>query len=313
MAREARLHIPYALYHVSLHGNAGQLLFTDKQDGQYFYQLLADGSQKFGYDVLGFCLMEDHVHLAIQIANVSLSKIIHNLTFRYTRQFNKRHQRQGHLFVGRYKSTVVQGDNYLPDLIRYIHLTPVRLAAVQKPEEYLWSSHRVHLDKEKLSWVNTQILADHFKSKKASFVEQYQAFINAGMEYGRPKDLAAAKFNGRIFGDADFISATLNTVKQQTKHSSITVDELLNIVCHEYALTEEELTSLGKQRNASIPRGVLAYLVKQCPDITFTDLAKRVQRDATTLSAHASRIEKQCRDNPQLAEFIQKVKTQIIS
>lgn len=256
--------------------------------------------------------MDNHVHLALQVANESLSKIVHNLTFRYTRWFNHRHHRHGHLFAGRYKATIVQAEKYLPDLIRYLHLTPVRLGLTTKPEEYLWSSHRVYLGKEPLSWVNTTLLTAQFNTNEQSEIEAYQAYIVAGMEHGRPKDLVAEKFTGRIFGDESFVTKILAKAEQQTSRPGASLEDLLAIVCHHYSLTEAELVSLGKQRSTSTARGVLAYLVKQCAHISFTELAKRVKRDATTLSAHATRIEKQCKDNKTLNEFVHKVKTQII-
>ncbi len=311
MAREARLHVPHSLYHISLKANAQQQLFLDKQDGQYFYQLLADGKAKYGHDVLAFCLMDDHIHLAIHIASEPVSKIIHNLTFRYTRHFNRRHQRHGHLFVGRYKATIVQAKKYLPDLIRYIHLTPIRLLLTHKPEDYLWSSHRAYLHKEQITWLSMQALTRYFDDEDTLY-SNYQEYIAAGMKHGRPKDLAAAKFTGRVFGDAEFITQVLAVAAQETKRAPVSLNELLAMVCHQYALTEDELTGLGKQRSTSTARGVLAYLVKQCPNITFTELAKKVNRDATTLSAHATRVEKQCKNDLHLAEFIQKMKIQII-
>lgn len=305
MAREARLHLPEALYHVSLHANAKQDLFLDKYDAQYFCRLLSEGQHKYGHQLLAFCFLGDHVHLAIKIAKEPLSKIMHNLTFRYTRHFNHRNQRLGHLFVGRYKATIVQAEKYLPDLIRYIHLSPVRLGFATKPEDYLWSSHRNYLGKENLAWVDKEELL------KILDEEEYSAYIALGMQHGRPKDLAAAKFNGRVFGDEHFIRQTLNAAEKPRK-ARVSLEELLMMVCHEYAITEEELISPGKQRSSSIARGVLAYLVKQSQAVTFSELAKRMNRDATTLSAHAVRIEKQQKNQPKMAAFIHRIKTAIL-
>lgn len=310
MARETRLHIPNSLYHVSLRANSGQLLFWDKQDGYSFYQLLAEGQEKFGHKVLGVCLLDDQIHLAILINKIPLSKIIHNLTFRYTRYFNKQHDRHGHLFVGRYKSTLVQRDRYLPDLIRYLHLTPVRLDLVKKPEDYLWSSHRAYLSTEQIDWLDTSELLSHFDAAKPT--TEYQEFILQGMQYGRPKDLAAANFKGRIFGDQEFVEQCL-AFTEQSNAATVNLNELLNIVCHQYALTEQELINPGKQRTTSTARGILAYLVKQCQHISFTELAQRVGRDATTLSAHATRIEKRRQQDMQLDDFLKNIQTQILA
>src|SRR3989338_4529754 len=103
------------------------------------------------------------------------------------------------------------------------------------------------------------------------------------MAHGRPKDLVAAKFSGRIFGDRDFIKKVLQQEWQQATISQPTVESLLGAVTRHYKLTPADLASLGKQRRSSVARGVLAYLIKQTPTISFTELAKRVNRDATTL------------------------------
>lgn len=313
MARETRLHISNALYYVGLHSNYGQLLFHDKRDGLHLYDLLIEGQAKFGYEVFGFCFMDNHIHLALYISNQPLSKIIHNLTFRYTRWFNRRHNRHGHLFIGRYKATVVQCEKYLPDLIRYIHLTPVRLGVTNKPEDYLWSSHRVYLGKEKLDWINTNVLLSQFDDSYANSLEKYQQYIAAGMEHGRPKDLVAEKFTRRIFGDEEFVAKALAEADQPVPSRKTSLDELFSFIYHHFRLTEKELASLGKQRTTSIARGALACLVKYCPHISFTDLAKRVGRDATTLSAHATRIEQQCKKDKELSEFISNIKARIYS
>jgi putative transposase len=94
--------------------------------------------------------MNTHVHLAIQVGGVPLSRILQNLSFRYTRWVNGRRKRSGHLFQGRYKAVLVDADSYLDALVRYIHLNPVRAGMVKEPEEYRWSGHRAYLGLEKI-------------------------------------------------------------------------------------------------------------------------------------------------------------------
>jgi len=87
-----------------LRGNAGQDIFHDKNDYQQFYKLIEEGVECYGHRIHALCCMKNHVHLAIQVANTRLSKIIQNLSFRYTRHINNKHKRMGHLFQGRYKA-----------------------------------------------------------------------------------------------------------------------------------------------------------------------------------------------------------------
>ena len=122
MARKSRIHYPGAVYHVILRGNGGQDIFFARQDRTRFYLLLQEGVERFGHRIHAFCCMTNHVHLAIQVAEIPLAKIMQNVSFRYTRHINNREKRIGHLFQGRYKALLIDADSYLLELVRYIHL-----------------------------------------------------------------------------------------------------------------------------------------------------------------------------------------------
>ena len=124
MARKPRVYYPGALYHVTLRGNAGQTIFFDNRDRIRFYLFLQEGIERFRHRIHAFCLMSNHLHLAIQVADIPLSRIIQNLSFRYTRWINWRRGQSGHLFRGRYKAVLVDADAYLLELTHYIHLNP---------------------------------------------------------------------------------------------------------------------------------------------------------------------------------------------
>src|SRR5438128_178680 len=113
-----------------LRGNNGQAVFSSDAERCKFSLLMQEGTERYGHRILAFCFMTNHVHLAIQLKDVSLSKICQNLSFRYTQYYNKRHNTIGHLFQGRFKSILVEGKRYLKELIRYIHLNPVRAKIV---------------------------------------------------------------------------------------------------------------------------------------------------------------------------------------
>ena len=110
MARKKRIHVPGGVYHVMMRGNGGQDIFFADQDRYRFYLLLQEGTIRFDYRVHAFCLM-DNVHLAVQVAHIPLSKIIQNLSFRYTKWVNKHQGRMGHLFQGRYKAILIDRDS----------------------------------------------------------------------------------------------------------------------------------------------------------------------------------------------------------
>ena len=98
--------------------------------------------------------MSNRVHLAAQVGEFPLCRIMQHLGFRYTQWFNRRHMRVGHLFQGRYQAVLVDADSYLLELVRYIHLNPVRAGLVKAPERYYsWSGHRAYLGKVRLDWL----------------------------------------------------------------------------------------------------------------------------------------------------------------
>src|SRR4030067_2787237 len=141
MARKPRVYYPGAVYHVTLRGNAGQAIFLDNRDRTRFYLLLQEGIERFRHRIHAFCLMSNHVHFAIQVGDIPLSRVIQNLSFRYTRWINWRQGRSGHIFQGRYKAVLVDADAYLLELTAYIHLNPVRARITDRAEKHRGRSH----------------------------------------------------------------------------------------------------------------------------------------------------------------------------
>lgn len=153
MARRSRHSLPKAIYHVMMRGNNGQSIFSSDSERCRFCLLMQEGVERYGHRILAFCFMSNHVHLAIQLGDVSLSKICQNLAFRYTRFYNWRHKTIGYLFQGRFKSILVDGNNYLRKLIRYIHLNPIRARITDDPLNYRWSSHQAYLMQNEFTWL----------------------------------------------------------------------------------------------------------------------------------------------------------------
>ncbi|MBU0675034.1 MAG: transposase, partial [Proteobacteria bacterium] len=112
MARKPRIHYPGAFYHVMLRGNGGQNIFYSTADRSRFCLLMQEGVERYRHRIHAYCLMSNHVHLIIEVGTIPLSRIIQNLSFRYTRYINTKKKRIGHLFQGRYKSLLIDGDSY---------------------------------------------------------------------------------------------------------------------------------------------------------------------------------------------------------
>ena len=176
MARKRR-HIQAGFcYHVMLRGNGGQDIFKDNADRSRFCQLFQYASEKHQLNIHGFCLMGNHVHLVIQPRTSNLTAGMHSLAFRYAQHFNKKYKRRGYLYQGRYKAVLVQSGTYLRRLVRYVHLNPVRARIVQRPEEYLWSSHRAYIGNGDYTWLNRTLVLDAFGGEFDGGVESLSLY-----------------------------------------------------------------------------------------------------------------------------------------
>lgn len=142
MARQLRLEFAGGLYHLTARGNAQAAIYQDNDDRKLFLDLLGREIDQQGWLCYAYCLMDNHYHLLIETPEANLSKGMRRLNQVYTQAFNRRHGRVGHVLQGRYKSIVVDKDNYFLELSRYIVLNPVRAGMVKAAQEWSWSNYR---------------------------------------------------------------------------------------------------------------------------------------------------------------------------
>jgi REP element-mobilizing transposase RayT len=155
MPRSARLIIDNAIYHVMTRGNQKQITFLDNKDYEKYIEILKHYKHKFWFKLFGYCLMPNHVHIIIKIKQGrSLQKIVQGLNQTYTIWFNKKYGKVGHLWQGRYKSRLIQNNNYLIDCIEYVELNPIRAGLTKKTASYPWSSYSSRLRIEKFDLLN---------------------------------------------------------------------------------------------------------------------------------------------------------------
>jgi len=306
MARKPRLHYVGALYHVMVRGNDGQKLFANDDDRYRFYLFLQEGVEKFGHLIHAFCLMDNHVHLAIQVGDKPLSRVMQNLCFRYTQWINSRQKKVGHLFQGRYKAIVVDADSYLAELVRYIHLNPVRAGIVKAPEDYPWSGHRAYMGREILPWFTTEWVLLQFSQRLNTSREKYEEFIREGKGEKYREEFHKGSSQGRLLGDDIFVENVLNRTGHR-ENKSVTINEIIEGVGKLYGLTEAEIVSGGKQRHTSEARGLIAYIVSEINGLSLVDLGKRMKRDASTLSHAVERVVRRSKKDDELGKRIKHV------
>ncbi|MBU1726882.1 MAG: transposase [Candidatus Omnitrophica bacterium] len=154
MSRQARLVLNNASYHIVVRGNQKQKTFYAKEDYEKYLELIKHYKRKFHFQLYAYCLMPNHVHLAIEIMLGSdLSKIMKGLSQTYTILFNERYKKVGHLWQGRYKSKIILKDEYFLECLKYIELNPVRAKICKSPFDYPWSSYL-----ERFGYSNSQLI-----------------------------------------------------------------------------------------------------------------------------------------------------------
>ena len=206
MSRPLRIKYSNAFYHVMNRGNNRQPIFLNDHDYEIFLETLKETSRLFDIKVLSFCLMVNHYHLLLCTPRANLSRAMRHLNGIYTQRFNRRHKKDGHLFRGRYKAILVQEDEYLTHLIRYIHLNPV-----QDPKNYLYSSHKQYMKAEdETPWLHVRTGLAFFSSKLSEARKAYLAFIDQGIDPQTQK-FYSGKNQSSILGDLDF----LNDIKEK--------------------------------------------------------------------------------------------------
>ncbi len=289
MPRKPRIHYPGALYHVIIRGNARQDIFFDDADRSRFYLLLQEGTERYGHRVHAFCLMTNHVHLAVQVGDVPLSRIMQNLSFRYTRWVNWRHNRSGHLFQGRYKAVLVETDAYLLQLIGYLHLNPLRADMVTVPGDYPWSSHRAYLGLETIPWLTTRLALSQLSEDPVKARRLFDDLVAGQCGEGHREEFHGGDCDGRILGQDAFIE----TVLRKTGDVVLTKPDLeviLTAVEKLYDFGDKELSAAGQGRKISEARAMAAWAVRELSDATLTDLGDALGRDVTSLSSAARRL-----------------------
>ncbi len=307
MARKPRVHYPGALYHVILRGNAGQTIFFNDLDRTRFYLLVQEGIERFDHRIHAFCLMNNHVHLAIQVGKIPLSRILQNLSFRYTRWVNGRQKRSGHLFQGRYKAVLVDADIYLHALTRYIHLNPVRAGVVKEPGDYSWGSHRAYLGLEKIPWLTTDWVLSQFSEKPSAARRIYEKFIREGNKGGHQLEYyKGSKTDSRILGDDAFIDPMLGS-KQLKTRSRVTLEGILKEVCRQNSVKANEWKDARKDHRLSEARGMAAWLVLETGVGTLAELGRVTGRDITTLSSAAKRLQRRAQKDLDLDKRMKEV------
>jgi len=163
MGRAWRIEYEGAFYHILSRGNEQGDIFYDNTDRGRFLDTIGELSERFAVDIFAYVLMDNHYHLLLQTRRANLSKAMQWFGTTYTRRFNNRHNRSGHLFQGRFKSIIIENDSYLMQLSCYIHRNPLRAGIVKRLADYRWSSYLSYgYGKSTPDWLSTKLILSQF-------------------------------------------------------------------------------------------------------------------------------------------------------
>jgi REP element-mobilizing transposase RayT len=205
MARQKRIQIPWLIRHVMARGNGRMSIFLDDVDYRQFVYLLGDVVEDHDIECMNYCAMPNHYHATLRPTRPNLSEALRRLNSRYAQWWNKRHERVGHVFQGRFKDQIVQQEGYLLALCRYVAMNPVRAGLVKRPEDWEWSSYAATTGlRPAPSFVAVESVLSQFgagdhRQLQAQFAEHV---------VGRPVDERCVeeriRSNERILGDGVF-------------------------------------------------------------------------------------------------------------
>ena len=182
MARPLRIELAGGLYHVTSRGDRREAIYLDDGDRRAWLDLLGEVCERFNWRCHAYCQMTNHYHLVVETPEGNLAKGMRHLNGVYTQHVNRTHRRVGHVFQGRYKGILVEKDDYLLELARYVVLNPVRAEMVNDAADWPWSSHRAMLGAvETPDWLTCDWLLRQFGVTRTKAVARYVDFVRAGI------------------------------------------------------------------------------------------------------------------------------------
>jgi putative transposase len=308
MARPLRIEFSGAFYHVTARGNEKKEIFRSRTDRERFLSYLESATQRYGVVIHTYCLMTNHYHLLIETPRGKLSDIMRYVNGAYTTYFNVKRKRSGHLFQGRYKSIVVDADEYALELSRYIHLNPVRAGMVAKPEDHQWSSYRMYAGISVAPvWLNTGFILSGFGEKLRE--KKYRMFVEdlLGAVYESPlREVIAST----LLGSAEFVAQIsekhLNALKPDRSVPAVrALSRALSVV--DVVNKVEEIVPDRKP----LARKVAMYVCHRYGGGKLKEIGEHFGIGDTAVSQASKRLGAEAERDKELAKLLAKVRNEL--
>lgn len=317
MARKLRIEIEGGLYHVITRGNDRQSIFHSHDDFLKFLSLLADQKLKTAFYLYAYCLMTNHIHLLIERQAATIGNIMQRVLTGYSQYYNRKYKHVGHVFQGRYKSILCESDRYLTELVRYIHLNPVRARMVELAEDYPYSSQRAYLGLEPPGIVDVDPVLRHFGPKKEIARERFREFVAAGSHLEFPEEFDSPA-ESRILGSEEFIDDTIHRIgsidnrdfrNAKIEKPKFDADALLAAVETIFGVLRESFCGSKKTTKAVMAKEVFIITGRDA-GATITELSVIVGLDTSTVSRRYDAAKQDLGTNTKLAYATELVKNE---
>lgn len=305
MPRQGRINIKGGIYHVIQRGIERKAVFRDNADRGEFIRRLGEGLKETGHKCYGWVLMPNHFHLLIRTGVRPLSDLMRKLLTGYALYFNKKYKRIGYLYQNRYKSILCQEETYLLELLRYIHLNPLRSKMVEGIKElnrYKWSGHSVLAGKNKAEWQSTGEILERFGKNRAEAVNKYIKFVAEAKDLERREEFSGGGLlrsaggwvgvsairkaherwagDERILGDGDFVDKTLKQADEQIikreklKKEGWDINKVVTRTCELLGIDEKDIRLRSKGTKIAQARSLIAYFGNRELGVAGVELAR---------------------------------------
>lgn len=323
MPRQSRLDAPGALHHIIARGNERRNIFEDRKDCTEFLVRLGDILSGTGTLCYAWAIIPNHFHLFLRTGTVPISTVMRRLLTGYAMYFNRRHRRYGHLFQNRYKSILCQEDPYFQELVRYIHLNPLRANLVKgigALDKYPYSGHRALMGVVKNEWQDTEYVLGWFGNGIRRGRSRYHDFMKEGVSMGKRPELTGGglvrsvggwlhlmemrrakvfvKGDERILGEGDFVEQMLRESVEVYERRALLkshgwdLDKLAAHVAKVLGIDVSVVWSAGKYRHVVEARSLLCYWSVRDLGVTMTSLAKRLGLSVAAITQSVERGER---------------------
>jgi len=320
VSRPLRIEYPDAYYHVMNRGRRSEKIFFDKSDYLAFIDLLREAIELWGVELYSYTLIPNHYHILLKTPLGNLSRFMRHVDGVYTQRFNKNHNAEGSLFKGRYKSILVEADNYLLQIVKYIHRNSLKARIVDNIDNYKWCSHKAYLSNNKnWSWVKKEFVLSMLTNIKKNQRNEYLEFVNEKETEEVFKILERSKLPS-ILGSDNFIKLIKEKYSEEKGDLEVPdsfyllpdIELIKSIICKYYGVNEDNLNR-SIRGIVNEPRNVAVYLSRILRKDTLVKIGKEFSLNRySSVSSIISRLDKMKESDSKFSKRVEEIKKSII-